>query len=118
MRVRGIQLQACAVSVRLRTLPLDLVGGSTAARRSYVFLLYPSATHSQGDKQEPAHPACPHASEETGIQCGKLTLRHKHLPQAPHVTRVEDGSLLTKTECFGFKIISGSQRLLEQQPIS
>lgn len=30
---------------------------------SHDFLLYPGDTHSQGDKQEPAHPAHPHVSE-------------------------------------------------------
>jgi len=69
--------------------------------------------HSQGDKQEPAHPAHPHTSEATAIQCGKLKPRHKHPSQDPHITGVEDGSLLIKTECFGFKMISGSQQLLE-----
>lgn len=53
--------------------------------------------------------------KKTGIQCRKLTPREKHLPQAPHSTRVEDGSLLIKTECFAFKMISGSQCLLEQK---
>lgn len=115
MRVRRIYLQARAVSVRPGTLPLDLSGGRITARCSHGFLLYPGATHSLGDKQEPARPAQPHVSEKTGFQCRKLTPGHKHLPQAPHSTRVEDGSLLIKTECFAFKIISGSQRLLEQK---
>lgn len=84
-------------------------------RCSHDFLLYPGATHSQGDKQEPAHPAHRHVSEKTGIQCRKLIPRHKHFPQAPRSTRVEDGSLLIKPECFAFKIISGSQCLLEQK---
>lgn len=90
--------------MRLRTLSLDLVGDSAAAKCSHVFLLY----HSQRDKQEAVHPVSPHISEETGIQHRKLTSRHKHIPQAPHVTRVEDASLLMKTEWFGFKMITGS----------
>lgn len=103
------------VSVSPGMLPLDLSGGRITARCSHDFLLYPGATHSQGDNQEPAQPGHSHVSEKTGIQCRKLTPKHKHLPPAPHSTRVEDGSLLIKTECFAFKIISGSQYLLKQK---
>lgn len=61
-----------AVSVRPGTLSLDLSEGRITPRCSHDFLLYPGATHSQGDKREPAHPPHPHVSDKTRDSVQKI----------------------------------------------